>query len=42
MWDYAKANGFITDEDKFLDYMTERQDLVLNMTKIPDEEVMIV
>jgi len=41
MWDYAKANGFITDEDKFLDYMTERQDLVLNMTKIPDEEVMI-
>ena len=41
MWDYAKANGFITDENKFLDYMTERQDLVLNMTKIPDEEVMM-
>src|SRR3990172_7033499 len=40
MWDYAKANGLITDEDKFLDSITERQDICLNMTKLSDEEIM--
>jgi len=40
MYDYAKANGFITDEDKFLESITERQDICLNMTKMSDEEIM--
>jgi radical SAM superfamily enzyme YgiQ (UPF0313 family) len=40
MWDYAKANGFIKDEDAFLDAITERQDICLNMTKLSDEEIM--
>ena len=40
MYDYAKAKGFITDEDKFLESITERQDICLNMTKMSDEEIM--
>jgi len=40
MYDYAKANGFITDEDKFLESITERQDICVNMTKLSDEEIM--
>ena len=40
MYDYAKAHGFITDEDKFLDSITERQDICLNMTKLKDDEIM--
>ena len=40
MYDYAKANGFITDEDKYLDSITERQDICLNMTKMSDSEIM--
>jgi hypothetical protein len=40
MYDYAKANGFITDEDKFLESITERQDICVNMTKMTDEEIM--
>ena len=40
MYDYAKANGFITDEDRFLESITERQDICLNMTKMSDEEIM--
>ena len=40
MYDYAKANGFITDEDRYLESITERQDICLNMTKISDEEIM--
>ena len=40
MYDYAKANGFITDEDRYLESITERQDICLNMTKMPDEEIM--
>ena len=39
MYDYAKNNGFITDEDAYLDSITERQDLCLNMTKMSDEKV---
>ena len=40
MYDYAKANGFITDEDAFLESITERQDICVNMTKMSDEEIM--
>ena len=40
MYDYAKANGFITDEDAFLESITERQDICINMTKMSDEEIM--
>ena len=40
MYDYAKDNGFITDENAFLDAITERQDLCLNMTNMSQEEVM--
>ena len=40
MYDYAKTKGFITDEDKFLESITERQDICLNMTKMSDEEIM--
>ena len=39
MYDYAKENGFITNEDAYLDSITERQDLCLNMTKMGDDEV---
>ena len=40
MWDYAIENGHITDVDKFLTDLTERQDIVLNMTKMSDKEIM--
>ena len=40
MYDYAKANGFITDEDKYLESITERQDININMTKLSNEEIM--
>ena len=39
MYDYAIKNNFITDEDKYLDPIPERQDLCLNMTKMPDDKV---
>ena len=38
MYDYALKNGYITNEDKYLDLITERQDLCLNMTKMSDDE----
>ena len=40
MYDYAKKHGYITDEDAYLDSITERQDICLNMTKMSDEEIM--
>lgn len=40
MYDYALEHGFITDEDRFLDSITERQDICLNMTSLSDEEIM--
>jgi anaerobic magnesium-protoporphyrin IX monomethyl ester cyclase len=40
MYDYAKAHGFITDEDAYLDAITERQDICLNMTRMSDAEIM--
>ena len=39
MYDHALKHGFIKDEDKYLDSITERQDLCLNMTKMGDDEV---
>jgi radical SAM superfamily enzyme YgiQ (UPF0313 family) len=39
MYEYAKSHGFITDEDKYLDGITERQDYCLNMTSMPTEEI---
>jgi radical SAM superfamily enzyme YgiQ (UPF0313 family) len=40
MYDYAKTHGFITDENAYLDSITERQDLCINMTSMSDEGVM--
>jgi len=40
MYEYAKEHGFIADEDRYLDSITERQDLCLNMTSMSDDEVM--
>ena len=39
MYDYAKENGFISNDDKYLDSITERQDLCVNMTTMSDEKV---
>ena len=41
MYEYAKKHGFITNEDGYLDAITERQDFCLNMTSMSDEEIMI-
>lgn len=40
MYEYAKEHGFIDDDDQFLDSITERQDICINLTKIPEEDVM--
>lgn len=40
MYDYAKEHGFITDDDRYLDSITERQDICMNMTKLANEEIM--
>jgi len=40
MYDYAKANTFITDENRYLESITERQDICINMTKFSDDEIM--
>jgi hypothetical protein len=40
MWRYALENGHITDPEKFLHEMTERQDIVLNMTKMTNDELL--
>ena len=39
MYDHALKHEFIKNEDKYLDSITERQDLCLNMTKMGDDEV---
>ncbi len=39
MYQYAKDNGFITDEDRYLTDITERQDFCLNMTKMTTDEI---
>jgi radical SAM superfamily enzyme YgiQ (UPF0313 family) len=40
MYEWAKEHGYITDEDVYLDSISERQDLCLNMTKMSDDEIM--
>lgn len=40
MYEYAKQHGFITDEDAFLESITERQDICVNMTTMSDTEIM--
>ena len=40
MYEYAKLHGFITDEDAYLDSITERQDININMTKLSDEAIL--
>lgn len=37
MWEHAVKERYITDADSYLSTITERQDLVLNMTEIPDD-----
>ena len=38
MYDYAKDNGFITNEEDYLLSMGDRQDLLVNMTGMTNEE----
>jgi anaerobic magnesium-protoporphyrin IX monomethyl ester cyclase len=40
MYQWAKDHGHIRDEDAFLDAITERQDICLNMTALRDDEIM--
>ena len=40
MYAWAREHGYIPDEDKYLDSITERQDICLNMTQMSDEEIM--
>ena len=40
MYDYALNNGFISNEDQYLDLITERQDLCINMTDLESEEIL--
>jgi radical SAM superfamily enzyme YgiQ (UPF0313 family) len=39
MWTHAMEHGFIKDADAFLTAVTERQDVVMNMTAMKDEEL---
>jgi len=40
MYDYAKNNGYIVDEDEYLSKIAERQDIHINMTTLTDSEIM--
>lgn len=40
MYDYAKEHGYIKDEDAYLESITERQDICMNMTKMSDDQIM--
>ena len=40
MYDYAKQKGLIVDEDAYLESITERQDICLNMTNMTNTEIM--
>lgn len=40
MYTYALEHGHITDENAFLDSITERQDICLNMTSMSDPEIL--
>ena len=37
--EYAKEHGYITDENAYLDSITERQDFIINMTDMSDEGI---
>lgn len=39
IYDYARAHGYINDEEEYLLKLGDRQDLRINMTKIPDREL---
>lgn len=39
MYQYALQNGFIRDEEEYLMIMGDRQDLRINLTKIPDKKL---
>ncbi|MFA4903581.1 MAG: radical SAM protein [Desulfobaccales bacterium] len=39
MYDYARQHKYIQDEEEYLLSMGDRQDLHVNMTKIPDQEL---
>ena len=40
MYEYARGNHLIADENKFLDSITERQDLCINMTQLETDEIL--
>jgi len=42
MYDYALEHGYIKDEEAYLLDIGDRQDLYLNMTQIPDEELEMI
>lgn len=37
MWKHAVDHGYVTDPDTFLEGITERQDIIVNMTTMSDE-----
>lgn len=39
MWKYAVDNGLIKDADVFLSNLTERQDIIINLTKMTDDQM---
>lgn len=42
MYEYATKNGYISDEDEYLTSITERQDICINMTKMPNQEILSI
>ncbi|MCP5055624.1 MAG: B12-binding domain-containing radical SAM protein [bacterium] len=40
MYTYALRQGLIRDEDAYLDSITERQDICLNMTELEDQQIL--
>ncbi|MDJ0787991.1 MAG: radical SAM protein [Myxococcota bacterium] len=40
MYTYARKHGFIEDENAYLDSITERQDICINMTQMEDQEIL--
>jgi hypothetical protein len=40
IYEYARDNHLFTDEDKFLDSITERQDLYINMTLLETDAIL--
>jgi anaerobic magnesium-protoporphyrin IX monomethyl ester cyclase len=40
MYTHALEHGYIRDENAFLDSITERQDICLNMTQMQDQEIL--